>query len=395
MNDDPHFCASSRRLQAVQAPVVTVVGEMIQQTADTISLAQGVVYYDPPAEALRAARAFLETGGQHQYGPLQGEEKLLQAIHAKLQRENGIWMPPDSDRRIVVTAGANMGFLNALFAVTDPGDEIILPAPYYFNHEMAIRMLNCVPVSVLTDENYQPRLDSLRAAISPRTRAIVTVSPNNPTGAVYSQAMLEAVNRLCQEHAFYHISDEAYEHFIYDGARHFPPGAIPGSSPHTILLYSLSKSYGFAGWRIGYMVIPEHLYEAVLKTQDTNLICATRVSQHAAAAALEAPPAYREQHLVTMSRVRAAVLRELAALSPLCQVSSSPGTFYIFLRLESGMPSMTMVERLIHDYKVAVLPGDAFGMRAGCHLRVSYGALQPETAITGIRRLVQGIRELA
>lgn len=394
MNDDPRLRAS-RRLQAVRPPIVSVVGEMIRRTADTISLAQGVVYYDPPAEALRAAQAFLGTGAQHCYGPVQGQEALQQAIRAKLQRENGIIVTPDSDRRIVVTAGANMGFLNALFAVTDPGDEIILPTPYYFNHEMAIRMLNCVPVCVPTDDNYQPRLDTLRAAISPRTRAIVTVSPNNPTGAVYPQATLEAVNRLCREHTLYHICDEAYEHFTYDGAQHFSPGAIPGSSTRTISLYSLSKSFGFAGWRIGYMVIPGHLYEAVLKTQDTNLICATLIAQHAAAAALAASLAYRKRHLATLSRVRAAVLRELETLRPRCQVSSSPGAFYIFLRLKTGLAPMAIVERLICDYKVAVLPGDAFGMPAGCHLRVSYGALQPETAITGIRRLVAGIRDLA
>ncbi|HTT08451.1 MAG TPA: pyridoxal phosphate-dependent aminotransferase [Gammaproteobacteria bacterium] len=393
MNDAARLQAS-RRLHAVQAPIVAVVGEMVRRTADTISLAQGVVYYDPPDEALRAVQTFMEAGGRHQYGPVQGEEQLLNAISEKLRRENGIQITPDSRRCVVVTAGANMGFLNALFAVTDPGDEIILPSPYYFNHEMAVRMLNCVPVSVATDENYQPRLDALRAAIGSRTRAIVTISPNNPTGAVYSQATLEAVNRLCAEHALYHISDEAYEHFTYDGVRHISAGAIPDSTSHTISLYSLSKSYGFAGWRIGYMVIPEHLFDAVLKTQDTNLICATRIAQHAAVAALETSPAYRERHLATLSSVRKAVRQELQTLSPGCRISDSPGAFYLFLRLETEMPPMTMVEKLIHEHKVAVLPGHAFGFSTGCYLRVSYGALRPEAAVAGIRRLAQGIRAL-
>ncbi len=393
MNDVSRL-QGGRRMRAVQAPIVAVVGDMIGRAANVISLAQGVVYYEPPDAVLRAAREFLDAGGRHQYGPVQGEEGLIEAIRGKLRRENGINATPDSDRRVVVTAGANMGFINALFAVTDPGDEIILPLPYYFNHEMAVRMLDCVPIPVATDENYHPLPDTLRAAISPRTRAIVTVSPNNPTGAVYPRHVLEAVNRLCREHGLYHISDEAYEHFTYDGARHFSPGSIPGSSPHTISLYSLSKSYGLAGWRIGYMVIPEHLYDSVLKAQDANLICATRIAQRAATAALETPPSFRARHLATLSEVRTAVLRELAALSPRCQVSASPGAFYIFLRLETDLPPMTLVEKLIQDHKVAVLPGHAFGLNGGCHLRVSYGALRPETAIAGIRRLVHGMRAL-
>src|SRR4030095_8180337 len=155
------------------------------------------------------------------------------------------------------------GFINAILPITDPGDEVILPLPYYFNHEMAIVMAGCKPVLVLTDDNYQLCPDDLCAAIKPRTRVIVTVSPNNPTGAVYSESALRVVNELCRLHGIYHISDEAYEYFIFASRKqtleprnpiHYSPASIDGSASHTISLFSLSKAYGFASWRIGYMV---------------------------------------------------------------------------------------------------------------------------------------------
>ncbi len=145
-----------------------------------------------------------------------------------------------------------MGFLNAILAITSPGDEIILQTPYYFNHEMAVAIAGCRAIPVPTDSNYQLRLDAIRQAITGRTRAIVTVSPNNPTGVVYSEADLRQINALCASSGIYHITDEAYEYFTYDGAEHFSPGSIPDSAESTLSLYTLSKAYGFASWRIGY-----------------------------------------------------------------------------------------------------------------------------------------------
>src|SRR5262249_18275058 len=156
--------------------------------------------------------------------------------------------------------------------------ELVLQVPYYFNHEMAITMASCQPVLVPADSNYQLQPKLIRAAITKRTKAVVTVSPNNPTGAVYPEDALREVNQLCRDHGIYHIHDEAYEYFTYNGARHFSPGSIPGAEAYTISLYSLSKAYGFASWRIGYMVAPNHLIEAINKIQDTILICAPVIS---------------------------------------------------------------------------------------------------------------------
>ncbi|MGQ0658724.1 MAG: pyridoxal phosphate-dependent aminotransferase [Chromatiales bacterium] len=387
-----HVWVESRRMRAVQTPIIPVVGGWIRRQPGAISLAQGVVYYDPPPQASETVEDFLRHG-DHKYGPVQGQAELRRAILEKLRRENGIDVSGD-DNRIIVTAGGNMAFLNALFAITDPGDEVILPLPYYFNHEMAIRMLNCMPLLVPTDTEYRLDVDALRSAINPRTRAIVTISPNNPTGVVYPRDTLIAVNELCRDAGIYHISDEAYEHFVYDGAKHFSPGSLPGAETHTISLYSLSKSYGFAGWRVGYMVLPPQLYRAVLKAQDTNLICATLAAQHAAAAVLNAATEYRIEKLGALGRVRAEVRRELAALEPLCHVPRADGAFYLLMQVHADVEPLQLVERLIREHGVAVLPGTAFGLDSGCHLRVSYGALEPQTAIAGIKRLVHGLKVL-
>jgi aspartate/methionine/tyrosine aminotransferase len=274
----------SLRLQRVQSPIIPVVGEMIRNHPGTISLGQGVVSYPPPRQAFDQITEFLANAELHKYQAVYGIPQLLELIEAKLRDENGIDLSQANQRsRIVVTAGGNMAFINALLAVVDAGDEIILQTPYYFNHEMAITMANCRATLVPTDENYQLQPDLIASAITDRTRAVVTISPNNPTGAVYSESSLREVNEICRSRGVYHISDEAYEYFIYGGAKHFSPGSIEGSGGHTISLYSLSKAYGFASWRVGWMVIPEHLFGAVNKIQDTILICPPVVSQFAAA----------------------------------------------------------------------------------------------------------------
>jgi aspartate/methionine/tyrosine aminotransferase len=379
-------------MAAVQAPIIPIVGELIRAHPGTISLGQGVVYYGPPDSAWRRIQDFFPGTENHRYGPVQGDPRLLDLITRKLQDENGIAC--DDRHRVVVTAGGNMGFLNALFAIADPGDEIILPVPYYFNQEMAIRMLNCTPVLVPTDRNYQLRTDCIEQAVTGKTRAIVTISPNNPTGAVYPEAALREVNRICRTHSLYHISDEAYENFTYGGARHFSPGSIEGAHEHTISLYSLSKAYGFASWRIGYMVVPAHLFESVLKAQDTNLICAPLISQHAAIGALETGSRYCLEKSRTIAEVRGIVLSELQGLGALCTAPPADGAFYVLLKVDTDMAPMKLVERLITEHGVAVIPGTAFGLHDGCYLRVSYGALERETAVEGMRRLESGLKAI-
>jgi len=379
-------------MDAIQTPIVQVIGDLIRQVPGTISLGQGVVHYGPPPAAVDVAREALANPATHAYQDGAGTRTLLGAIDEKLRRDNAIDLTRGS--RAMVTAGGNMAFVHAILAITQPGDEIILPVPFYFNHEMAIQMAGCTVVRVPTDDRYQLDLDALGGAVTTRTRAIVTVTPNNPTGAVYPERALRDVSRLCHQRAVYHISDEVYEYFTYGSARHVSPGAFGGAEAHTISLFSLSKAYGFAGWRMGYMVYPEHLTDAIAKVQDTVLVCPPVISQIAAVAAMEVGPAYCRHHLQALAEIRDIVIAELRSLEPLCVVPPAEGAFYCFLRVNADRDPMTVAERLIREHRVAVIPGHAFGMTGGCHFRVAYGALQKDTVAEGVGRLVAGLRRL-
>ena len=378
------------RMEAVQTPIIPVISELIRAHPGTISLGQGVVNYGPPPQAIDRVLSLDYTGDIHKYGPAGGITLLCEMIAAKLAAENGI--KTGQDCCVIVTAGSNMAFLHALFAITCPGDEIILPLPYYFNHEMAIAMLDCRAVLVPTDSHYQLQPDAIRRAITGKTRAIVTVSPNNPSGMVYPETSLREINAICSEHGLYHISDEAYEYFTYDGSCHFSPGSISGAESYTISLYSLSKAYGFAHWRIGYMVTPDHLVTALYKVQDTTVICPPVVSQYAATGALEAGKIYCKQQLESIEDVRNLFLAELRGINACCTLSPSNGAFYFLLKLDTTLDDMTVVRRLISEHRVAVIPGHTFGLRHGCYLRVAYGALDRQHAREGIRRLTHGLK---
>jgi aspartate/methionine/tyrosine aminotransferase len=385
--------ALGTRMDAVQAPIIPIFGRLIRAVPGTISLGQGVVHYGPPPEALRAVQDVLAVPSTHQYQDGAGLPGLVAAIAHKLAVENGTDVGRGAE--VMVTAGANMAFMHAVMATTMPGDEVLIPLPFYFNHEMAIEMAGCRPVPVPTDARYQLRLDAIRAAITPRTRAIVTVSPNNPSGAVLSAASLRELSQLCRERGLYHISDETYEYFTYGGAEHVSPASFPDALGHTIALYSLSKAFGFAGWRIGYMVYPSQLASAMTKSQDTILICPPIASQVAALAAMQVGRSYCEPHVRELASIREIVVDQLASLAPLARVPAADGAFYCLMKVASDLDPIAFGERLIREHKVAVIPGPAFGMTDGCYFRVAYGALQKATVAEGIGRLVKGIREIA
>ncbi len=380
----------SRRVAGVQAPVIPIVGELTKAHPGTISLGQGVVSYGPPPQALDQIQNFLTNADNHKYKLVQGIPELLERIESKLRDENDVSV--NAQDQVVVTAGSNMGFQNTVLAIADPGDEIILPAPYYFNHEMAITQSNCVPRIVPTDSNHQLDLDALAANITPKTRAIVTISPNNPSGAVYSREALTAVNHLCRDRGLYHISDEAYEYFTYDGAEHFSPASLPDATPHTISLYSLSKAYGFASWRIGYMVIPPALLNPIKKIQDTILICPPVVSQFAACGALDAGPAFWKPQLEALAESRQMVQDALTQLSPLATFAPAKGAFYFLVRLRDPADPMDVIRHLVTQHQVAAIPGSAFGYSDACYLRIAYAAIPKEPLREGIARFAEGLK---
>jgi aspartate/methionine/tyrosine aminotransferase len=386
----PGRTAPSNRAAGVQPPIIPTVAGWIRETPGTISLGQGVVHYGPPEAALAAIPEFLATVPHHQYIPDAGLPELRGAFERKLRAENGIEAP--FDRTIYVTAGANQAFLNAVLAICDPGDEVILLSPYYFNHEMAVTLASAVPVPVPVDGRLQPDLPAIAAAITERTRAIVTVSPNNPTGAVYPRETLTAIHKLCAERGVYHVSDEAYEYFTYGDTRHFSPGSLGGE--HVISLYSLSKAYGMASWRVGFLVAPEHLHRDLMKIQDTVVVSGPAVSQFVGLRAMREGRGYCAAHLRSLATVREEILARIAAVPDLLEVPPATGAFYLFAKVNTGMSAIALSERLVREHRVAVIPGETFGVTRGCWLRIAYGSLREETVVEGIDRLVTGLRSI-
>ncbi len=380
------------RMSQVQAPIIPFVGELIRDNPGTINLGQGIVDYAPPSAVKHAVNAFFDDPANHRYKLVDGIPELKAIIEQKLATENNIKSP--DKRELFVTAGSNMGFLQAILAITDPGDEVIILSPYYFNHEMAIRIADAKPVIVATDANHQPLFDAIAAAITNKTRAVVTISPNNPSGAVYSREMLTAINELCRDRGLYHINDEAYEYFVYNGTEHFSPASITNSVDHTISLFSLSKTYGMASWRIGYMLFPAHLTAAIKKVQDTNLICAPVISQHAAVAALKCGRDFCTPHIARLARTRSAIITQLEQHREQISYATPHGAFYFLIKASERQEMMQLTRALIEQHRVAAIPGNTFGLGESCYFRIAYGALSQSEITTGMNRLIAGLTEV-
>jgi len=385
------------RMEGVDTPIIPTIAAFVRNNPGTISLGQGVVNYGPPPQAIAALPSLMGDGSLHKYLGVSGHPGFIEAIHNKLAQENHIKL--GTDAMVMVTAGSNMAFLNSVLAVADPGDEFILPMPFYFNQEMAIRMCGCIPVSVPTHSDWSLDVAAMAAAITPRTRAILTVSPNNPTGAVYSEASLRAVNALCAQHGLYHFSDEAYEYFTYEGAKHFSPASIPGAMKHTLSFYSMSKNYGMASWRVGYVIFPANLFDAMNKVQDTNLICAPMPSQLLALEALKLGRNWVEPKVKALSEVRQTVYKTLEDLGDLVQFPQTQGAFYVLMKLPGlaqGIQAIEFNRAMTEKFKVASIPGFAFGLtntQEANYQRLSYGALEAASVAEGVQRYVAAVKD--
>ena len=387
----------SLRMAAVDTPIIPAIGALVRNNPGTISLGQGVVNYGPPPEAIAAIPAMMGDIALNKYQAVMGYPALVEALEQKLASENNVRCGADSI--LMVTAGSNMAFLNCVMVVADPGDEFILPKPFYFNQEMAIRMCGCIPVPVDVNEDWSLNLEALAAAITPRTRAIVTVSPNNPTGAVYSQAALTAVNALCAEKGIYHFSDEAYEYFTYDGVIHFSPASLPGAHKHTFSFYSMSKNYGMASWRVGYVVFPADLFDAMNKIQDTNLICAPVPSQLLALEVLKFGRQWVQPKVDALAAVRQNVYKTLESLGELVQFPKTQGAFYVLMKLPglaSELDPLAFNRAMAEKHKVVSIPGFAFGLmntQEANYQRLSYGALEAASVTEGVERYVAAVKD--
>jgi aspartate/methionine/tyrosine aminotransferase len=393
------FPSAARCIEEVLPPVIPRLGALMAQRPDCLSLAQGMVHWGPPPQVAAAVAEVLRADGPclHRYGPMAGEPELLEALRRELVERRGLDLDGSA---LLVTAGSNMAFHALARVICDPGDEVIVPLPWYFNHVMAIQLAGGVPVPVCA--GLVPDPDRLAAAITPLTRAIVTVSPNNPSGVVTPPEVLAAINRLCAERGLLHISDEAYADFVHGAVPHHSPGGARGSAAHTASLFSLSKSHGMAGWRVGFAAVPRALLEPLAKVQDTVLICPPQLSQRAALAALAVEPSWLEERLAGLRPRRrqllAAVAEARSSGLDLGLVAEPDGAFYALLEFgvdrrrgcDDGL--WGLLRSLVLDHGVAALPGTAFGLSPGRGvLRLSYGMLGEAQLGEALRRLWAGL----
>ena len=378
------------RTQRIQeAPIVKLIADS-NVPSDIVDLGQGVPFYGPPKEAILAATRALDKESGFKYSPDAGIGSLREAIARKLASENGV--EADPGKSIMVTAGANQAFVNAILCITRPGDYVLVLSPYYFNHVMGIELAGCKPIVVDADRNYQPLVERIGERITKRVKAIVLVSPNNPTGAVYAKDAIKEIGTLCAENDLYFMTDETYEHFVYDDAQHVSALELDKGIEHTISLFSFSKSYGMSGYRIGYAVFPKHIYNEMLKVQDTLTICAPSPLQVAAEAAMKLGAAYPRQFIPRIEKVRRIFIERLSGLES-AEMPVTKGSFYFLLRLKTKKNDWDIAKKLIEKHGVITIPGGVFGTRQPA-LRVAYANVDERLAEEGISRLTRGLKEV-
>ena len=321
-----------------------------------------------------------------------GTMELRKAIADKLKRENNVEYRPEE---ILVTAGLSEAVFAVLATILDEGDELLVPDPVWLNYMNVPRMLGEVPVPYeLKEENdYQLDLDEIRAKITDRTRAIVIVTPNNPTGGVLSMETIEGLAKIAVENDIMVISDEVYERLIYDGEKNISIASLPGMKERTFTMNGMSKAYSMTGWRIGYVAAPEEYIKVMNTFHQYNSTCAVSFCQAASVTALNEEGDEVEEMVQEYQRRRdyaVAAINEIEGISCL----KPKGSFYIFINCKKlGMKSSEICEYLLDHAKIALVPGDVFGPAGEGYIRMSF-ANSYENIVEGCRRLKEGIDSL-
>ena len=324
--------------------------------------------------------------GSTTYGPGRGHPEL-RALARKLADFNGVEIDPD--RQLLVTPGSNQAFMVTMMTILDPGDEVAIASPYYFNHHMAIELCRGVVREVpLSEENgFQMTLEDIEGVLTPRTKAVVIISPNNPTGTVYDPEEVVAIARSLTERGIYVITDDAYEVFCYDGTRHVSPRAVVESSELLITLGSLSKTLGMTGWRIGYIAADPSLIRQALKVQDATAICAPIVAQVAAVAALEQMPAY-PQRMIGELNERRDLLQSVVDETSALHWHRTDGALFALVRADAvGGDRRELESELLERAHVLTVPGSAFGSQWSDFIRISYGCSPRDRYEEALQRL--------
>ncbi|MCV2395589.1 pyridoxal phosphate-dependent aminotransferase [Actinotalea sp. M2MS4P-6] len=358
-----------------------------------IGFGAGEPDFPTPDYIVAAAQAACAVPANHRYTPAAGLPDLRQAIADKTLRDSGYPVAPN---QVLVTNGGKQAVYQAFATLVDPGDEVLLPAPYWTTYPEAIRLAGGVPVEVFAgaDQGYLVTVDQLEAARTDRTKVLLFCSPSNPTGAVYSPEQTEAIGRWALEHGIWVITDEIYEHLTYDDAVFTPiVRAVPELADTTVVLNGVAKTYAMTGWRVGWMIGPTDVIKAATNLQSHLSSNVANVSQRAAIAAVSGDLAAVDMMRAAFDRRRRTIVEMLSAIDGV--VCPTPkGAFYAYPSVEGvlgrtirGVTPTTSAELaalILDEVEVAVVPGEAFGPSG--YLRLSY-ALADDDLVEGVSRI--------
>jgi len=381
----------SNRTHEVEWSGIRIMFALADEIPDVVNLGIGQPDFDTPEFIIKAAKQALDDG-YTRYPPAKGFEDVRRAIARKLKRENNIIADPDTD--IYVAVGAMQVIFNTCLHLLNKGDEVIVIDPGY-DYYSQIRLFGGVPVPVRAHESNRFKVDpdDIKAAITNKTKLMIINTPSNPTGAIFEADSLRAIARLAMEHDLIVLSDEPYEHILFDGHQHISIGSFDGMTERTISAFTLSKSYAMTGWRVGYTVAPPAVIDQMEKLMEHMVSGVTAVAQRAALAAIEAPRDCVREMVETYDKRRLIVHEGLNAIDGIKCIKPE-STFYAFPNISSfGLSSWKFAEYLVKEHKVAVVPGSIFGKAGEGYVRLSFAA-SIEQLKEGIARIQRGVEAL-
>ena len=345
---------------------------------DVIALAGGDPDFATPDHITAAAFAAIENGATHYPGPMKGIKPLLEAIAAKMERENNVSLNPMSD--VVVTPGGKWALNLALSAIVDPGDEVIYLEPVWVSYPPMITLAGGtpVPVSLPSEDNFRITADLLREKVTANTKAIMVTSPNNPTGRVLTREEVDAIVEVAMESDLYVITDEMYEQLIFDGLPHIALAGEPGMAERTITCNGLSKAYAMTGWRLGWIAGPTPILKLAAKLNSQTVSAAANFTMHAAVAAINGPQECVAEMRESYKARRDFMVPALNAIDGV-ECRSIEGAFYLFPSFPgSEKNSLELADALLEKAGIAATPGIAFGSSGEGHVRFSIATAQSE-----------------
>ncbi|MBI4663358.1 MAG: pyridoxal phosphate-dependent aminotransferase [Verrucomicrobia bacterium] len=385
----------SRRAAALSPSLTLAIDAKAKQMKadglDVVGFGAGEPDFDTPQHIKDAAAKALAAGFT-KYTPSSGIPELRQAIAEKFKRENGLAY---KSSQIIVSCGGKHSCCNVILATCQEGDEVIIPAPYWLSYPEMVKLASATPVILQTTDQTEFKVtpEQLRAAITPRTRLFILNSPSNPTGSVYTPQEVKALGDICVEKGVLIMSDEIYEHLLYDGAQHKSVASF--SQAHheqTIVVHGFAKAWSMTGWRLGFLAAPEPIAKAIDAIQSHSTSNPTSFAQKGAVAALTGPQEHLKNWLAEFDQRRRYAHQKLNAI-PGISCCNAKGAFYLFPNIGgTGLKSTEFCSRLLEAEKVAAVPGIAFG--ADDYIRISY-ATSMSNIQKGLDRIENFCRSLA